>query len=292
MSKALSLDLRIRVLSSVSEGMSHRAAAGRFGVSAASVSRWRALERDRGDARPKALGGDRRSPSSPHARATMPRTKTPWRRSKKLPRPPEGGPRQARRRCRGRGLVAGRSACRAEEQDHPALGQTRHTPVCTQGPAHDLGLYLRRHMPEERQGRRPCHAPGRHTRDERPPRRNRPDRRPRRACRGHPRPRRVAHLFKAPGPRQHHPAAAPAASPGTQPGRECLAVLARQLALKPRLRRLRRHPRSLLRGLEQTLRSAPAHRLYRNPVERSRWRALTRVHGGDRRSGRIEFGVA
>ena len=61
MSKALSLDLRIRVLSSVSEGMSHRAAAGRFGVSAASVSRWRALERDRGDARPKALGGDRRS---------------------------------------------------------------------------------------------------------------------------------------------------------------------------------------------------------------------------------------
>ena len=61
MSKALSLDLRIRVLSAVSEGMSHRAAAARFGVSAASVSRWRALERDRGDARPKALGGDRRS---------------------------------------------------------------------------------------------------------------------------------------------------------------------------------------------------------------------------------------
>ena len=61
MSKALSLDLRIRVLSAVSEGMSHRAASARFGVSAASVSRWRALERHRGDARPKALGGDRRS---------------------------------------------------------------------------------------------------------------------------------------------------------------------------------------------------------------------------------------
>ena len=41
--------------------MSHRAAAARFGVSAASVSRWRALERKQGDARPKALGGDRRS---------------------------------------------------------------------------------------------------------------------------------------------------------------------------------------------------------------------------------------
>ena len=61
MSKALSLDLRTRVLSAVSEGMSHRAAAARFGVSAASVSRWRALEREQGDARPKALSGDRRS---------------------------------------------------------------------------------------------------------------------------------------------------------------------------------------------------------------------------------------
>ena len=58
MSKALSLDLRIRVLSAVRAGMSHRAAGARFGVSAASVSRWRALEREQGDARPKALGGD------------------------------------------------------------------------------------------------------------------------------------------------------------------------------------------------------------------------------------------
>ena len=61
MSKALSLDLPIRVLPAVSEGLSHRAAGARFGVSAASVSRWRTLEREQGDARPKALGGDRRS---------------------------------------------------------------------------------------------------------------------------------------------------------------------------------------------------------------------------------------
>jgi transposase len=61
MSRALSLDLRIRVLAAVAGGLSHRAAAERFGVSAASVSRWRALEREQGDARPKALGGDRRS---------------------------------------------------------------------------------------------------------------------------------------------------------------------------------------------------------------------------------------
>jgi transposase len=44
MSRALSLDLRIRVLAAVVEGRSHRAAAARFGVSAASVSRWRALQ--------------------------------------------------------------------------------------------------------------------------------------------------------------------------------------------------------------------------------------------------------
>ena len=41
--------------------MSCRQAAERFGVSAASAIRWRSLERLVGDARPKALGGDRRS---------------------------------------------------------------------------------------------------------------------------------------------------------------------------------------------------------------------------------------
>ena len=61
MSKALSLDLRTRVLAAVAEGVSHRAVAARFGVSAASVSRWRTLERTQGDARPGPLGGDRRS---------------------------------------------------------------------------------------------------------------------------------------------------------------------------------------------------------------------------------------
>lgn len=41
--------------------MSGRQAALRFGVSAASASRWRKLERKQGDARPGPLGGDRRS---------------------------------------------------------------------------------------------------------------------------------------------------------------------------------------------------------------------------------------
>ena len=61
MSKALSLDLRVRVLAAVAGGMSHRAAGERFGVSAASVSRWRTRQREQGDVRPKELGGDRRS---------------------------------------------------------------------------------------------------------------------------------------------------------------------------------------------------------------------------------------
>ena len=45
----------------MAEGLSHRAAAARFGVSAASVSRWRRRAVVLGDPRPRALGGDRRS---------------------------------------------------------------------------------------------------------------------------------------------------------------------------------------------------------------------------------------
>lgn len=61
MSKALSLDLRVRVLAAVESGASHREAGERFGVSAASVSRWRRLAREHGEPRPGPLGGDRRS---------------------------------------------------------------------------------------------------------------------------------------------------------------------------------------------------------------------------------------
>jgi len=61
MPRALSLDLRVRVLAAVARGLSHRQAGERFGVSAASVSRWRALDRERGEARARPLGGDRRS---------------------------------------------------------------------------------------------------------------------------------------------------------------------------------------------------------------------------------------
>jgi transposase len=61
MATSLSLDLRVRVLAAVAQGLCHRAVGERFGVSAASVSRWRAREREQGDARARPMGGDRRS---------------------------------------------------------------------------------------------------------------------------------------------------------------------------------------------------------------------------------------
>jgi transposase len=61
MSKALSLDLRDRVIAAIENGMSCRQAAARFGVSASSAIRWRSRVRTQGDARPGPLGGDRRS---------------------------------------------------------------------------------------------------------------------------------------------------------------------------------------------------------------------------------------
>ena len=61
MSKALSVDLRSSVVAAVKAGASHREAAARFGVSAASESRWRRLEREHGDVHPGPYGGDRRS---------------------------------------------------------------------------------------------------------------------------------------------------------------------------------------------------------------------------------------
>lgn len=59
MAKTLSLDLRERVIAAVSNGMSRRQAAERFGVSAASAIRWCAREREMGSAASKPRGGDR-----------------------------------------------------------------------------------------------------------------------------------------------------------------------------------------------------------------------------------------
>ncbi|MFY7835936.1 MAG: helix-turn-helix domain-containing protein, partial [Novosphingobium sp.] len=49
MRQPLSLELLVRVLATVDDGMSCRAAAARFGVAPSTAIRWRALRRDAGD---------------------------------------------------------------------------------------------------------------------------------------------------------------------------------------------------------------------------------------------------
>lgn len=61
MAKALSIDLRERVVKAVDGGLSCRQAAERFRVSASSAIRWHDRRRKGGDCKPKPLGGDRRS---------------------------------------------------------------------------------------------------------------------------------------------------------------------------------------------------------------------------------------
>jgi transposase len=55
------MDLRTRALAAVDEGLSRRAVAGRFGVSASSVIRWDEVRRETGSCEPKPQGGDTRS---------------------------------------------------------------------------------------------------------------------------------------------------------------------------------------------------------------------------------------
>lgn len=61
MAKPISEDLRIRVVRAVEGGMSRRAAAERFGISASSAVRFVKEWRESGATRAKRLGGDQRS---------------------------------------------------------------------------------------------------------------------------------------------------------------------------------------------------------------------------------------
>ena len=68
MGRMLSRDLRDRVVAAIEDGMLCRAAAARFGVSAASAIRWRQLVVQHGTPAAKPQGGDRRSaPIEDHA---------------------------------------------------------------------------------------------------------------------------------------------------------------------------------------------------------------------------------
>jgi len=61
MTKALSIDLRERVITAVEGGLSRRAAAERFGVAVSSAIKWVDRWRRTGDVRPRPQGGDYRS---------------------------------------------------------------------------------------------------------------------------------------------------------------------------------------------------------------------------------------
>lgn len=61
MARSLSQDLRDRVVAAIDDGLSCRAAAGRFGVSVSSAIRWRQLALEHGQAVAKPRGGDRHS---------------------------------------------------------------------------------------------------------------------------------------------------------------------------------------------------------------------------------------
>lgn len=61
MTKALSQDLRDRVVAAIDGGLSRRGAAARFGVSVSSAIRWHQLAREHGRAVARKPGGDQRS---------------------------------------------------------------------------------------------------------------------------------------------------------------------------------------------------------------------------------------
>ncbi len=61
MGQPLSMDLRVRLLASIDDGMSCRSAAARFGVAPSTAIRWQAQRRETGAFAPKPQGGDMRS---------------------------------------------------------------------------------------------------------------------------------------------------------------------------------------------------------------------------------------
>ena len=58
MAKALSIDLRQRVVAAIEGGLSRRRAAAQFNVSPASAVRWSGRQRESGDIAPERQGGD------------------------------------------------------------------------------------------------------------------------------------------------------------------------------------------------------------------------------------------
>ena len=80
---------------------------------------------------------------------------------------------KSNRRRQDRNLVPGRGSYRPEEQDHPQVGQARHSPERASGSANRIDLYLRCDLPETGQGRGSDPALLQYRSDEPAPRGNR-----------------------------------------------------------------------------------------------------------------------
>src|ERR1019366_10444848 len=107
-------------------------------------------------------------------------------------------------RCRqDRNLVPGRGSYRPEEQDHPQVGQTRHSPERSAGSANRIDLYLR-YLPKTGQGRGSDPALLQYRSDEPAPRGNSQGGRTRSPRRPPRRPGRMASVSKIAHSRQHH----------------------------------------------------------------------------------------
>jgi transposase len=61
MTRALSMDIRSRLVTAVANGMTRRSAAKRFGVAASTAIKWVAQWERTGDVTPRRQGGDKRS---------------------------------------------------------------------------------------------------------------------------------------------------------------------------------------------------------------------------------------
>ena len=109
MGRALSMDLRERVVAAIGSWMSRRAAALRFGIGAATAVRWAGLMRDRGSAAPRRQGGDMRSGRTAAHAARISRGA---RRSARRPmrRSPNCAPRSRVKACRWRSRRCGASS--------------------------------------------------------------------------------------------------------------------------------------------------------------------------------------
>src|SRR5437773_3082208 len=174
-------------------------------------------------------------PDSPHDPGIMLRMPRRWRRSKKLRRQPRPDRRARRGRQADRNLVSRRGPDRTKEQDHPAMGAARDTPLGTARSADALGLHLRGHLPGSRDRRRACSAALQYRRHGFASGRDLPNGDAGSPCCSAARSGRLAPFGQARRPQQYHLDAAAAEVARAQPGRKHLAVHPRQLALQPRL---------------------------------------------------------